>query len=165
MSLRLYQIIENDKGEQLFKFPKCTLLDDIPLELWENILKHNNLVIYVGYHDEEYDGFRKMTRVDITDGFGKIFMGRANQKFKMCELGDAFGKVILIENNYLLVNESKCYFANRGELWINKYKITSNVKEFKYNFCHNIDTFEVSFIPRQDTKTNGIYTTFFIPKI
>jgi hypothetical protein len=32
MALKIHQTISNDKDEELFRFPKYTLLDDIPFE-------------------------------------------------------------------------------------------------------------------------------------
>lgn len=155
MALQIFQIICNDKGDELFRFPKHTLLGNISLDLWYDILKY------------KYDGFRKMTKADVTDDFKKEFIGNINRKFNIHELENVSANIILIGECYLLINESKCYFSKNGtrtKIYVNERKIT--VKEYFSNYrkCNNIETFEASTILKQ-SKSNVGYSTFFIPII
>ena len=54
---------------QLLKFPKYTLLDNIPLELWGHIAQYFYYQFYIGNYGKNYEGFRKISRNEITKDF------------------------------------------------------------------------------------------------
>ena len=60
MTHKLCHLIYNNDDKETFRFPKYTLLDDIPVELWDNIMKYHMRTFYVGHDSEQYEGFHKM---------------------------------------------------------------------------------------------------------
>jgi hypothetical protein len=121
--------------------------------------------LHIGNNDKEYKGFRKMTKVDITDDFKKIFIRHANFKVNICALDNNMRKVILIDNCYLLADESKFYiskYENCMEIYVGESVIYNNNSTYCYKKCNNIQKIETSEIYRED-KFCDVYMTFFIP--
>lgn len=167
MALKICQIIYSDTEKEIFRFPKHTLLDNIPFDLWNDILKYKYCYFRIGHNEKEYDGFRKMTKADITNDFKNEFIKNINQKLDMHELGNVSACIVLIDECYLLINGSKFYFLKkktRMKMHVNECKI--EVKEYfsHYRKCSNIETIDTSTIFRQSNGPSG-YATFFIPII
>ena len=77
-------------------------------------------------------------------------------------------KVILVDNCYLLINESKFNFSGRNKhikLYVNRQKINDTGYNRNYDKCSNIESIEASELFRQDISDYSTYATFFIPNV
>jgi len=66
--------IINSDGKVIFNFPKNTLLDLIPHDLWENIIYYSDYQIFiVGDMNKKYNGYHLVTTEEFTKDFIKLF--------------------------------------------------------------------------------------------
>jgi len=78
MSLKIIEINAaiNSDGKVVFKFPKGTLLDHIPHDLWNIIIKHHQKYqpFIIGKFCNHYFGYRLVTCNDFTKDFIEEFI-------------------------------------------------------------------------------------------
>ena len=73
MSVTISQVISDNNGKQMFQFPKNTLLDNILIDLWNNIMRYYTTPFAVGLRNKTYPGYRLVTEDDVNNNFIEMF--------------------------------------------------------------------------------------------
>jgi hypothetical protein len=157
MALKICQTIYTDINTPLFHFPKYTLLDDIPWELWDTIVGYFRLEFHIGDYGKEYEGFRQVTKIDVNDYFKSELLNKINYQHNMHNLGklpeNNIGKIILVDDCYLLIDNERFTFK------MNHNHIEIYIRGKQYG---NIATIKTSLI-RRVADDDKYYSAFFIP--
>lgn len=77
MSLKIIETntVIDSTGKVIFNFPKNTLLDCIPHDLWNNIIYYKDYQLFIiGYVNKKYDGYHLVTANEFTKNFIKLFI-------------------------------------------------------------------------------------------
>lgn len=151
-NIKIYQTICDNMDNQLLKFPKYTLLDDIPLELWGHVAQYFYYQFYIGNYGKNYEGFRKISRNEITKDFANTFIHQIKNDNNVYCLGNSNRLDVIVDDYYLILDECAFFFRENGK---NKAKLADC-------FSYDNPTLKLSSRKR-DLHILSHFATFFIP--
>lgn len=136
-------VIKDSKGNKLYKFPCNTLLDDILIDLWSEIIKYMYYHQYaLGIHNKTHIGYRKMTK-DEFDSHKVNFLNYYWMNkgiYSLDDLGSSENKFLTVDGHYIKFNSYVISFSSisKNNKTLIKSKMFTDAKMF------NVDDYKVN---------------------